>query len=437
MHILIVAIGYGSDVYPLIGLGRTIQREGHRVSVCTHPVFAGAVAAAGLRVLPLGSEDEYQYLTTGPAQSGGSAPFDVLSELMGKFMRPMIDLLRDEIGQDTVLVGSPWAFGARMMQEKYGVPYVSVQLSPATILVTQAQTAHVPMWLPSKLRAGLSRAAERGALDRICGPELNAVRAELGLPKLKFISEWVHTSAAEIGMFPEWFAEPDTAWPKQMQFTGFPLYDSSEEWKKDDELEKFLRGKPAPVVFAPGHDQAMDPGYFAAANDVLNQLGERGIFLAKAGGVMPELGPNVLVRQYVPLSRLLPRAKALVHPGGTGGVSQALASGTPQLVVPVTFDQIDNAMQVERLGCGLQMNNPLTAEELLPMLTQLMTDGGLRAACEVRRHRVAAGEKSRRSALAVIELVGMTAVRSAMPERKALMNVGSPELVTSLKTLRH
>jgi rhamnosyltransferase subunit B len=440
MHVLIIAIGYGSDVYPLIGLGRTIAREGHQVSLCTHPPFGEAVERAGLRMLPLGTAEEYQEMLTGPEQAGGATPFDVLAAMMTRFMRPMIALLLHEISKDTVLVGSPWAFGARMMQEKYGVPYVSVQLSPATILSMQAQTARkgrkAPSWFPAVVREGLVRTAERNVLDSVCAPELNAVRAEIGLPSLKNIADWVHTSAAEIGLFPDWFAPPEAQWPKQMKLTGFPLYDSVESWKKDDELEKFLQGKPAPIVFAPGHTQVQGTGYFEAANDCLNEMGERGIFLARSGESMPAFGPNILVRSYLPLSRLLPRAKALVHPGGTGGVSQALAAGTPQLVVPVTYDQMDNANQVERLNCGLQMNTPINAARLLPMLTQLLNDGGLQAACDVRRHRVPAGERSRRNALAVIETVGKAATGFTMPVLEPALNAQMPERMPVLKTLR-
>jgi rhamnosyltransferase subunit B len=441
MHILIIAIGYGSDVYPLIGLGRTIAREDHRVSVCTHPIFSEAVERAGLRMLPLGTAEEYQELLTGPEQAGGAMPFDVHAGMMARYMRPMIALLLRQISKDTVLVGSPWAFGARMMQEKYGVPYVSVQLSPATILSVQAQTARksitAPLWFPATLREGFARTAERNVLDSICGPELNAVREEIGLPRLKNIASWVHSSAAELGLFPDWFAPTDAEWPRQMKLTGFPLYDSAEAWKKDDELEKFLQGKPAPVVFAPGHAQVQGPDYFEAASECLHQMGERGIFLAKSTDMMPSLGQNILVRSYLPLSRLLPRAKALVHPGGTGGVSQALAAGTPQLVVPATYDQIDNAIQVERLGCGLRMDTPMTASKLLPMLTQLLNDGGLRAACEVRRHRVQAGERSRRNALAVIEAVGKSAPEITLPVSDPVSAPFTPDCLPTLTSVRN
>ena len=55
---------------------------------------------------------------------------------------------------------------------------------------------------------------------------------------------------------------------------------------------------------------------------------------------------------YAPFSAVLPRAAALVHHGGIGTAAQALAAGRPQLGMPMTFDQPDNAARLERLGVG-------------------------------------------------------------------------------------
>ena len=45
-------------------------------------------------------------------------------------------------------------------------------------------------------------------------------------------------------------------------------------------------------------------------------------------------------------------ARAVVHHGGIGTTAQALATGTPQLILPLGFDQKDNAVRVKRLGAG-------------------------------------------------------------------------------------
>src|SRR5262249_35856367 len=55
---------------------------------------------------------------------------------------------------------------------------------------------------------------------------------------------------------------------------------------------------------------------------------------------------------YVPFSQVLPRAAALVHHGGIGTTAQGLAAGIPQLIMPLAFDQPDNAARLGRRGGG-------------------------------------------------------------------------------------
>ena len=38
MHAILIAIGSAGDVFPFIGLARTLKLRGHRVSLCTIPV---------------------------------------------------------------------------------------------------------------------------------------------------------------------------------------------------------------------------------------------------------------------------------------------------------------------------------------------------------------------------------------------------------------
>ena len=50
---------------------------------------------------------------------------------------------------------------------------------------------------------------------------------------------------------------------------------------------------------------------------------------------------------YVPLRALLPRCAALVHHGGIGTTAEALRAGVPQVIVPLAYDQFDNAARVD------------------------------------------------------------------------------------------
>ena len=44
MHAILIAIGSAGDVFPFIGLARTLKLRGHRVSLCTIPVFRDAIS---------------------------------------------------------------------------------------------------------------------------------------------------------------------------------------------------------------------------------------------------------------------------------------------------------------------------------------------------------------------------------------------------------
>jgi rhamnosyltransferase subunit B len=58
---------------------------------------------------------------------------------------------------------------------------------------------------------------------------------------------------------------------------------------------------------------------------------------------------------FVPLSKLLPYTAALVHHGGIGSCAQGLATGVPQLVQPMSYDQFDNAQRLVRLGVAKEI----------------------------------------------------------------------------------
>jgi UDP:flavonoid glycosyltransferase YjiC (YdhE family) len=116
-------------------------------------------------------------------------------------------------------------------------------------------------------------------------------------------------------------------------------------------LEEFLASGSPPIVFTPGSANVHARPFFQAAAEACARLGRRGVLLTR----FPEQIPSVLpegVRHfaYAPFSRLLPRAAALVHHGGIGTAAQGMAAAVPQLVMPLSHDQHDNAARMVRLG---------------------------------------------------------------------------------------
>jgi glycosyltransferase len=67
---------------------------------------------------------------------------------------------------------------------------------------------------------------------------------------------------------------------------------------------------------------------------------------------------NVRLVDWLPLSALLPTSSAVVHHGGAGSTFAALASGTPQLVIPAGGDRSLNAAHVHQRGVGTTLAPP-------------------------------------------------------------------------------
>jgi rhamnosyltransferase subunit B len=433
VHIIVIAIGTAGDVHPLLGLSSAFVKHGHRVSFCTSPAFADSVERCGLRLIPAGTVEDYRAAVNDPNMWNPRRSLKTLWQAVAARIRPMYDLLQAEIDDDTIIAAHPWAFSARLLNEKYGVPLVSLQISPSTFFSAKKPPIHkqftVPSWLPYPVRASLMWAFDRGVLDRICGPDINTIRGELGLAPIKhIIGRWIHSPQGVLGLFPEWFAPPQSDWPANVTLTGFPLFDEGGFRDMDPEMESFLADGPAPVVFTPGSTVVDASSYYKAAVSALNNLGHRGIFLTSQSAQLPQDTPNVLTRSYVPLSKLLPRAHALVHHGGVGTAAHAFAAGIPQLITPFAHDQFDNAARVERLGCGFQINAHNDEQVMLQSLKRLLESEQIQQSCAAIKTKVVPGDEACLKALSVME----TLTRSIEKPRTVLVPRQERELAGSV-----
>jgi rhamnosyltransferase subunit B len=400
-------------VHPLLGLSSVFASQGHSVTFFTNAVFADVVERCGLRFVPTGTAESYHALRHRAAGSDSLQLSKLLWKSLVSTVRPVFDTLVSEADDNTVIAAHPWQLAARLVQEKHGVPLVTLHVSPATLLSAKLPPIHrpfpVPLWLPYSVRSGLFWALERGVLDRILGPDINRLRFELGLPAVnRIFGRWMHSPQGVLGLFPDWFAPPQTDWPPSVSLTGFPQFDQGNLRSIDPETEVFLAKRLRPVVFTVGSTCTDEISYYATAATAVNALGLRAIFLTSQE--LPPLGPNILVRSYVPLSRLLSGASAIVHHGGIGTVSQALAAGIPQLITPFVYDQFDNAVRIERLGCGIQLASGTLARNMLPGLQRLLESVEIQQNCTTLRSRVDTGPSACRRALSVIEEVASQAM---------------------------
>jgi UDP:flavonoid glycosyltransferase YjiC (YdhE family) len=123
-------------------------------------------------------------------------------------------------------------------------------------------------------------------------------------------------------------------------------------------------------------------GFFGAAAAACELLGARGVLLTKYPHQLPaRLPPGVRHCAFAPFRHLLPLCGAIVHHGGIGTTAAALCAGIPQLILPMAWDQPDNAERVRRLGAGARLGpRHRTALHLARELARLMNPE-VRARC--------------------------------------------------------
>jgi UDP:flavonoid glycosyltransferase YjiC (YdhE family) len=423
VKVLLTPVGSHGDVHPFVALGLELARRGHDVTVITNGAFRDLVARAGLAFAELGSAELLHQLLADPLVwdpvRGSRLFFGFLTTLP---LRPLFEAVagRCEFGR-TLVVSPPTALGARLAQEKLGAPLVTVHMAPAALpsvyrppRMPGAYGIIQPSWSPRWYSRLIYCLAELLSVDRIMAGPLNAFRAELGLPPVsRVISHWWNSPQLVLGLWPAWFAPPPPDWPPQVRLTGFPRFDERGLRDLPVGLDEFLRAGDPPLIFTPGSAMMHGRHFFEAGIEACRLLGRRGILLTSFHEHLPASLPAFLRHYcYVPFSEVFPRAAAVVHHGGIGTTAQGLAAGVPQLIMPLGFDQYDNAARVARLGVGASLPpRKFTGARVARALEELLQPD-VRVACQEVAGRFQ-GENAVGAACDLIEGLAGTAAETS------------------------
>jgi rhamnosyltransferase subunit B len=399
LSILLVTIGSAGDVNPFLAIGRALRERGHDVTLISGAPFEEAALEAGLAFVPLGTRDDYMRVVDDPDLWDPNRGFQVFARhVVVPAIRTVYDLLSSRLDPNTVIVAQGQAFGAHLVHEKHGIPFVTVNLQPAAFR-TIHDSPLIPPWIPSIARPSLYAAIDFLLLDRELAGPINAFRTELGLAPVKHIlGSWAHSPDKTIGLFPEWFASPQPDWPQNAKLAGFVLH-SDGPGTLPSQLVDFLDAGEPPIIFTPGTEMKHAHDFFVTSVQALAQLGRRGILLSRhIDHLPPSLPEGVISFPYIPFDASLPRAAAIVHHGGIGTTAQAIAAGIPQVVRPMAHDQPDNAARVQRLGLGVTIPpKQYTADRVHSSLYSLLSSPNIRAACQLY-----AGKASSSDSLTVV-----------------------------------
>jgi MGT family glycosyltransferase len=114
------------------------------------------------------------------------------------------------------------------------------------------------------------------------------------------------------------------------------------------------------------------------------------------------LADNMAGAEFLPQTSILPQVDAVITHGGNNTVTEALHFGKPMVVLPLFWDQYDNAQRVHETGVGLRLDTYGHApQELTGAVDALLADAALSARLDAisRRLRAASGTETAADAI--------------------------------------
>jgi UDP:flavonoid glycosyltransferase YjiC (YdhE family) len=198
------------------------------------------------------------------------------------------------------------------------------------------------------------------------------------LPRLEFI----HEGAANLYVYPEL-----TDYPRSPPLgpRWHRLDSSVRETDERFTLPARLAGGDgtdggALVYFSLGSLGSADTGLMQRVIDALAGTPHR--YVVSMGPLHQEitLAPNMWGAEFVPQTSVIPQADLVITHGGNNTTAECLHFGKPMIVLPLFWDQYDNAQRVHELGLGVRLDTYRFADaDLHGALDRLLGDTALHA----------------------------------------------------------
>ena len=434
---LMPAFGSLGDVLPCCALGRWLARHGHDVTVASFPQYRQLVEDLALGFTPLGPSALWEGFRDDPrAWDPGFGLECYFARVIGPMVAPTARLIRDAVAADpgVVVLASILALGAGIAWHErpfrwatcnpYPVFFPSIARPPVLPRCKRYDPAsgRVPLFphalanaLGDRLlgppernpRIVLSRRAapwkkwlqwklSGRVLDALLRPHVAALAGTASRARdgRGLFARHAFSPELTLALFPDWFAPRQDDWPPGNVSGTFPELGDGRA-PPSVELRRFLAAGPPPVVCTFGSHKRHSLSLFTQAATAAVAAGFRAVLVtAEAADIPRELPPEVLHCRFEPLPWLLRRAALVVHHAGIGTTADALAAGIPQILVPFTYDQPDNATRLVRLGVGrILPPGLLTPQRLAEQITAATTSPEMERNCRLLARRLAVEDR--------------------------------------------
>jgi MGT family glycosyltransferase len=392
-----------------IGIGDVLRRRGHRV------VFAAEASWRG-RLERLGFTEDLVHLAPPSAESAASQDAgqfwkDFIRDTAPQFRKPTIEQLdtwirpvwEELIGgarycqpqlaeiiararPDVIVEDNVVSFPALMTA---GVPFVRI-VSCNPLEIKDPGVAPAFSGYPAANHAAWQ--AFRDEYERVHRPvwaEFNAWVTKQGAPPLPDL-EFIHEGALNLYVYPE-LADYQRSRPLGPSWHRLDssVRETDEKFALPDPL---AAGDGALIYFSLGSLGSADVPLMRRVIDCLSATPYR--YIVSKGPLHDEIGlaSNMAGAEFLPQTSIIPICDLVITHGGNNTVTECLHFGKPMIVLPLFWDQHDNAQRMQELGLGVRLDTyRFTDAEMHDALDRLLTDASLgsrlaAAAATIQRH---------------------------------------------------
>ena len=382
-----------------IGLAAKLRDRGHTVVFAAESSWAGKLAHLGFveELVDLAAPVE------GAAdEDAGKFWTDFIAETAPEFRKPTIEQLQTFVAPTFQALIDGAKYCEPRLREIIATHHPDVVVEDNVVIFPALLTAGAPFvrivscspleipgpdvpppfsGLPSDERSGWDAyRAEFDRTHRAMWADFDAwVQAQgaEALPELEFMPR---DNAASLYVYP---AEADYLDVRPLDDSWTRLDSSVRETDEEYVLPAQMADRPessALVYLSLGSLGGADVGLMQRLVDVLGTTRHRFIVSKGPQADRITLADNMVGAQMVPQTKVIPQVDLVISHGGNNTVTETLHFGKPLIVLPIFWDQYENAQRIDELGFGVRLDTYAFADEdLTDALDHLLADTGLRA----------------------------------------------------------
>jgi MGT family glycosyltransferase len=373
-----------------VGIGNVLKERGHRVVFIVEESFAGTLEVKGF-------EEARMRLQPPPEVEEEPGQFwkDFIRDTAPEFRKPTIEQLDsflkptwqalidgamyvddrllaifDELRPDVIVEDNVVGFPAIPAS---GRPWVRIA-SCNPLEIKDRDLAPVFSGYPQDDRSGWQEFWAE--YDRVLGPQIGAFDAwvrQRGAPPLPNGRDYIWESQfLNLYVYPE---EADYARSRPLGPTWRRLESSVRRSDEAYTEHERLGSDGALVYLSLGSLASADVELMQRLVDVLGRTRHRYIVSKGPQADLYELADNMVGAEFLPQPAILPNVDLVITHGGNNTVTESWWFGKPMVVLPVFWDQYDNAQRVDELGLGVRLSTYTFDEvELTGAIDRLIAD---------------------------------------------------------------